>query len=76
MRPENMGYLPKIEYWTSKLMEAVKTKDIYEIDSIHRKLDYFIQKQWDLNVKIKQHDESIKLARKASEEDNQNGKVI
>ena len=29
-----------------------------------------------LNVKIKQHDESIKLARKASEEDNQNGKVI
>ena len=54
MRPENMGYLPKIEYWTVKLVEAVKMKDIYEIDSIHRKLDFFIQKQWDLKVKIKE----------------------
>lgn len=46
-------YFPKIEYWTSLLVQAVKNEDIYEIDHIHRKLDFFIQKQFDLNTKLK-----------------------
>lgn len=46
-------YFPKIEYWTSLLVEAVRNEDIYEIDHIHRKLDFFIQKQFDLNVENK-----------------------
>ena len=48
-----MDYFGKIEYWTLKLVEAIKMEDIYEIDHIHRKLDYFIQKQFDLNIIIK-----------------------
>ena len=53
MRSYENGYFTKIEYWTSKLVEAVKNEDIYEIDHIHRKLDFFIQKQFDLNILIK-----------------------
>jgi len=53
MRTYENGYLPKIEYWTSKLVEAVKAGNIYEIDHIHNKLDFFIQKQFDLNIKNK-----------------------
>ena len=45
------NYLPKIEFWTSKLVEAVKKGSIYEIDHVHNKLDFFIQKQFDLNNK-------------------------
>ena len=44
------GYLPKIQYWTSELMAEVantKKPDLKRIDSIHRKLDYFIQREWD-----------------------------
>jgi hypothetical protein len=50
------GYMGKIEYWTSKLNDEVmntKVPDLKEIDSIHRKLDYFIQKQWDLTISVK-----------------------
>jgi len=47
------GYYPKIEYWTSKLMEAVNSKNLIEIDSCHSKLDYFIQRQWDSEVVVK-----------------------
>jgi len=43
-------YFPKIEYWTAQLVEAVKNEDIYDIDHAHRKLDYFVQKQFDLKV--------------------------
>ena len=50
MKNYENDYFPKIEYWTSKLVEAVKNEDIYEIDHIHRKLDFFIQRQFDLNV--------------------------
>ena len=48
------GYMGKIEYWTSKLnAEVMNTKkpDLEEIDRIHRKLDFFIQKQWDKEVR-------------------------
>ena len=50
------GYWPKIEYWTSKLKDEVantKSHDLRVIDSIHRKLDFFIQKQWDLTISVK-----------------------
>ena len=50
------GYYPKIEYWTSKLnAEVMNTKvpNLEEIDRIHRKLDYFIQQQWDSEVVVK-----------------------
>ena len=43
-------YLPKIQYWTSELMAEVantKKPDLSRIDTIHRKLDYFIQREWD-----------------------------
>ena len=46
-------YFPKIEYLSYKLLEAVRNEDIYEIDHCHNKLDFFIQKQFDLNVKSK-----------------------
>ena len=39
------GYWPKIEYWTGKLKDEVantKVPDLKVIDSIHRKLDFFI----------------------------------
>jgi len=51
-REHSNGYYPTIEYWTSKLMEAVNSKNLIEIDSCHRKLDYFIQRQWDKVVVI------------------------
>ena len=47
------GYMGKIEYWTEKLnAEVFQTQkpNLVEIDSIHKKLDYFIQKQTDLVV--------------------------
>ena len=50
------GYLGKIQYWTGKLndeMMNTKKPDLKEIDSIHRKLGYFIQKQWDLAIVVK-----------------------
>jgi hypothetical protein len=51
MKSFENNYLPKIEYWTSKLVEAVKKGSIYEIDHVHNKLDFFIQKQFNLNNK-------------------------
>ena len=53
-REYSNGYYPKIEYWTSKLMEAVNNGNLREIDSCHRKLDYFIQRQWDKEVVVKE----------------------
>ena len=47
------GYYPKIEYWTSKLIQATKACNIAEVDRAHRKLDYFIQQQWDSEVVVK-----------------------
>jgi hypothetical protein len=45
-------YFPKIEYWTSKLVEAVRNKDIKKIDHIHQTLGELIQLQFDNMVKI------------------------
>jgi hypothetical protein len=45
------GYMGKIQYWTGKLNDEVmntKLPNLENIDRIHRKLDYFIQRQWDL----------------------------
>ena len=50
------GYMGKIQYWTGKLNDEVmntKKPDLSIIDDIHQKLDYFIQKQWDLTIVVK-----------------------
>ena len=50
------GYMGKIQYWTGKLNDEVmntKEPSLEMIDSIHRKLDFFIQKQWDLTINVK-----------------------
>jgi hypothetical protein len=42
------GYMPKIEYWTSKLnAEVMNTKvpDIHSINMIISKLEYFTKRQ-------------------------------
>ena len=49
------GYLEKIQYWTGKLNDEVmntKVPNLTTIDKIHRKLDYFIQRQWDLTLRV------------------------
>ena len=43
------GYWPKIQYWTAKLNEAVVSGNLREVDSAHRKLDYFINREWETN---------------------------
>ena len=57
MKNYENDYFAKIQYWTSKLVEAVRNEDIYEIDHCHNKLDFFIQRQFDLNVKSKNNQE-------------------
>jgi hypothetical protein len=44
------GYWDKITYWTSKLQEAVDNNNLRGVDSAHRKLDYFIGREWDTNI--------------------------
>lgn len=44
------GYWGKITYWTSKLQEAVDNNNLRGVDSAHRKLDYFIGREWDTNI--------------------------
>lgn len=46
------GYMPKIEYWTEMLVQAVKNEDIYEIDHVRGKLNYFVDKHHELQVEI------------------------
>ena len=56
-REYSNGYMGKIEYWTGKLNDEVmntKKPDLKVIDSIHRKLDYFIQQQWDTKISVKE----------------------
>jgi sulfur relay (sulfurtransferase) DsrC/TusE family protein len=43
------GYWDKITYWSSKLNEAIASKNLRGVDSAHRKLDYFIGREWDTN---------------------------
>ncbi len=46
------GYWGKIQYWTMKLNAEVmntKSPDLRMIDSIHRKLNHFIDCQWKLD---------------------------
>ena len=47
------GYYPKIEYWTGKLIEATKSRNLVDVDRAHQKLDYFIQQQWDSEVVVR-----------------------
>jgi len=40
------NYYPKIEYCVEQLIQAVKNRNIREIDRTHNKLNYFIDQQW------------------------------
>jgi len=48
-REYSNGYWDKITYWTSKLNEAIAEKNLRGVDSAHRKLDYFIGREWETN---------------------------
>lgn len=51
------GYWPKIEYWTNKISAEVfntKNPSSDEVMYFHKKLKYFIGKQWDLDNPMKQ----------------------
>lgn len=39
------GYLPKIQYWSSKLQKAVEAADYRMIDMASMKLKYFTDRQ-------------------------------
>jgi len=41
------GYWDKITYWNGKLTEAILSKNLRGVDSAHRKLDYFIGREWE-----------------------------
>lgn len=41
------GYWDKIQYWQRELNIHSINRNIRLMDSAHRKLDYFIGKQWD-----------------------------
>jgi len=47
------GYWPKIQYWTGKMNEAIQNSNLEMVDRAHRKLDYFIQREWDSKVVVK-----------------------
>jgi len=51
-REYSNGYWGKIEYWTSELKKAVDNSNLSGVDSCHRKLDYFIQQQWDTKISV------------------------
>lgn len=42
------GYWPNIQYWQGKFNDFILKQDIQGVDSAHRKLDYLIGKQWNL----------------------------
>lgn len=43
------GYWDKIQYWQRELNIHAINRNIRLMDSAHRKLDYFIGKQWDVD---------------------------
>ena len=57
MSKHENGYWPKIEYWTTQIRDEVfntKKPCSDEVMYFHKKLQYFIGKQWDLDNPIKQ----------------------
>ena len=51
-REYSNGYWAKIEYWTAELKKAVESNNLSGVDSCQRKLDYFLQKQWDTKISV------------------------
>lgn len=45
------GYLPKIQYWASKLAEAAYLGEAEQIPYLKSKLDYFVNRQAELEQK-------------------------
>ena len=41
------GYWAKIQYWATKLNEAIEAGDLRGVDSAHHKMDYFIGREWE-----------------------------
>ena len=52
-REYSNGYWGKIQYWTAELKKAVENDNLAGVDSCHRKLDYFIQRQWDNTISVR-----------------------
>ena len=46
------GYWDKITYWSEQLNNSIVKQDLRGVDSAHRKLDYFIGREWDTNPKM------------------------
>ena len=46
------GYIPKIQYWSGKLNEALAFGTANEIDYANRKLNYFIGRQVELQKEL------------------------
>jgi hypothetical protein len=52
MSKHKNGYWPKIEYWTTQIRDEVfntKKPELDEVMYFHRKLNYFLGKQWKLD---------------------------
>ena len=39
------GYLPKIQYWSNTMQEAIGRKDLVQMDRASEKLAYFIKRE-------------------------------
>mgnify|MGYP001279894273 CR=1 FL=1 len=39
-------YYPKIEYYAEQLAQAVKNRNLREIDRAHNRMNHFINQQW------------------------------
>ena len=52
------GYWDKITYWSGILNEAILSKNLRGVDTAHRKLDYFIGREWDNNPTMTMSGES------------------
>ena len=53
------GYWDKITYWINQLQQASYDNNLREVDHCHRKLDYFIGRQWDLDNQQNFHNPNV-----------------
>ena len=53
------GYWDKITYLNKELNQASYDNNLREVDHAHRKLDYFIGRQWDLDNQQNFHNPNV-----------------
>ena len=53
------GYWDKITYWIKELNQASYDNNLRGVDHAHRKLDYFIGRQWDLDNHQNYHNPNV-----------------